>query len=194
MTSAGIMPRILVLWATLAGCGFDASYGGGHFKCSDGQCPSGLTCVADLCVAPVDAGLDATDAAIDARLAALTCADPGLFPAAGGTAQGSTAGVSMISATCGGVVMNGPDTVYRVDTTAGEHVGVTIGGATYPVNAYVISPCTTTPGTPLCVGNVFAAAGTPISVIVGAGPQFVIVDGISPAQSGVYTLTVAVTP
>jgi hypothetical protein len=182
------MPRILLLWATLCGCVFDASYDGGHYTCSDGKCPSGLTCTANKCVVP---GHDAStiDAVVvhDAHVPALTCADPGV---AGATEHGATAGTGMISASCGGVIMNGPDAVYRLATVAGDHVTVTIAGS-YAVDAYLIAPCT---ATPLCEGDVFAAAGVPLNLMPAAGDHFVVVDGINPSMSGTYTLTVIVTP
>jgi hypothetical protein len=189
---ARIIETSSIVCAALVGCGFDGSYAGGHFRCSDGACPSGMICVAQVCMSP-DAG--AIDAPRDARIAALTCADPGVLPAGGGSASGSTAGrANAVTSTCGGAVMNGPDATYRVTVAANAHVMIAIAGD-YAVSAYAIAPCTVAPGTPLCEGNAAAAPGSPITVIApAAGDQFVIVDGINPALSGTYTLTVTVTP
>ncbi len=178
----------------MTGCVFSADYGGGRYRCRDGVCPDGLVCTADQrCVASpaIDAAPgDATaDAMVDARLAALTCADPGPISTAGSTEMGTTAGrTSTISASCGGFVMNGADAVYRLTVAAaGDQYLIGITG----VKAYVITPCSVTPTTPVCLGNSFATAGNPISVTAGfAGPHYIIVDHESPATSGVYTLTV----
>src|SRR5262249_35451668 len=92
MTSAGIMPRILLAWAWLASaCVFDADYTGGTYKCSDGKCPSGLHCAAGVCTAKpaIDAG-SGIDAPRDSHVAALTCGDPG----GAGSASGTTVGRS----------------------------------------------------------------------------------------------------
>ena len=179
----------------MAGCVFSADYGGGRYRCSDGVCPDGLVCATDQrCVAspPIDAptsdGDAAVDATVDARLAALTCADPGLVPTAGSAEMGTTVGrTSTISSSCSGFVMNGNDAVYRLTVAAaGDMYLIGITG----VKAYVIAPCSTTPATPVCIGNAFASAGNPISVTLAAGPHFIVVDHESPATSGAYTLTV----
>lgn len=177
-----------------AGCVFSADYGGGRYRCSDGSCPDGLVCTADEhCVAPtaIDASTSdaAPDAMIDARLAALTCADPGVIPVTGGAEPGTTVGrSSSISASCGGFVMNGADAVYRLTVaTAGDMYLIGITG----VKAYVITPCSTTPATPACLGNAFAAAGNPISITTtAAGPHYIVVDHESPATTAAYTLSV----
>src|ERR1700690_3792345 len=131
----------------LAGCVFDASYDGGHFTCSDGKCPAGLTCIADKCVAGRDAPVDV---AHDAHVPALTCADPGVAAA---SEQGTTSGTGKITATCGGVIMNGPDAVYGITLAAGDHIAIAITGD-YAVDAYLIAPCA---ATPVCEGNMFAS-------------------------------------
>ncbi len=180
----------------MAGCVFSADYGGGRYRCSDGVCPDGLVCTTDQrCVAspaidaPTSDGDAMPDAVVDARLAALTCADPGLVPAAGGSDMGTTAGrSSTISASCGGFIMNGNDAVYRLTVaSAGDMYLIGITG----VKAYVIAPCSTTPATPVCVGNSFATAGNPIAITAtSAGQHYIVVDHESPATSGAYTLTV----
>jgi len=54
----------------------------------------------------------------------------------------------------------------------------------------VISPCT--PGFPTCIGNTYATDTTPAMITFGAMTDyFIVVDGINPAQSGAYTLTIA---
>ena len=185
------MPRIVALCVCLVGgCFFDAEYRSGSVRCSDGKCPSGLTCRAEVCVDPrFDA---AVDMMIDARPAALTCNDPAPFPATGGTTAGSTATrSSTVSAMCSGFVMNGPDAVYRIDTASGATINLTISGS-YQVNAYVIAPCSVAPATPMCIGNVMAAMNTPVNVTTTfAGQHFIIVDGPNAGMSGDYTLTVA---
>ena len=183
------MPRKLLLCvAVLGGCWFDADYGGGHYTCSDGVCPSGLTCRAAVCVAPGDAAMPDAPAAIDARIAAATCADPMPFPATGGSLSGSTTGRgNTVTASCAGFVMNGKDAVYRIDTAAGDHLLVALTGA---LQAYLIAPCTAAPATPACVGNVVATAGNPIDVATAGGAQFIVVDDANPATDGAFTLTV----
>ena len=183
-------PVLSVLLASAAvACSFHADYGGGTYKCSDGICPSGLTCIQGVCAK----GGGSADAAIDSdsRQPALTCADPGLVATAGGTFMGTTAGRSnTVTATCSGGVMNGPDAVYRFDATLGDQLTIAIAGS-YAVNAYAIAPCTVTPGTPTCIGNTAAAPGNPITITAAfTAAHFIVVDGLNPAQSGTYTLTI----
>src|SRR5262249_7617388 len=151
MTSAATMPRIVIACALVGGCVFRADYRSGEVHCSDGKCPSGLICRTEVCVDPrIDAAVDAPPDVPDAKPALLTCTEPGPFPATGGTATGSTATrTSMMSSMCGGFVMNGPDAVYRIDVGAGAHINLSIDN----LNAYVIVPCTPSPGTPMCIGN-----------------------------------------
>lgn len=192
------MPSNLVACVLLftGGCLFSADYGGGQFRCSDGKCPSGLVCSADQrCIASpaIDAPVaDATDGppidAVDARLAALTCVDPGVVPAAGSSEQGTTVGrTSTISASCGGFVMNGADAVYRIGATLGDSYLVAITG----VKAYVIAPCSVSPATPVCLGNAFASPGNPISFTAAfTGQHYLIVDHDNAATTAAYVLTV----
>jgi hypothetical protein len=183
----------LCVLAIAGGCVFSADYGGGQYRCSDGKCPSGLACSADQkCVAhpPIDAapGDVPADLTIDARLAALTCVDPGLIAPAGDTQTGTTVGrTSTISASCGGFVMNGADAVYRLTAAAGDSYLIGITG----VKAYVIAPCSVSPATPVCIGNAFASPGNPISLTAAfAGQHFIIVDHDNAATTAPYTLTV----
>ena len=182
--------RVLGLAAALGGCVFDAGYHG-HYTCRDGQCPSGLVCTNAVCVAPGsgDAGIDTTDA----PPAALTCADPGPFPPAGGTTAGSTASrTNTISATCNATIMNGPDAVYRVHVAAPATIMLTVSGS-FPVTAYAIAPCAVLPATPACVGSAYAAAGSPAAIAApAAGDYFIVVDGINAGLSGTYTLDVGI--
>lgn len=197
MTRVATMHRFALVGMVFVGggCSFDADYGDGGVRCSDGRCPSGLTCNADRrCVMPGDAALDdapvdaMVDAMIDAMPAALTCVDPGVIAMTGGTASGTTAGrSSTVSASCGGSVMNGNDAVYRVTAQAGDQYLISITG----VKAYVIIPCSLSPATPTCIGNAAATPGNPISVTASvAGQHFIVVDHENPATSGAYTLTV----
>jgi hypothetical protein len=190
------MPWIVVACAWLLGaCFFDADYGSGRVKCSDGKCPSGLSCESGTCVARrQDAATDGVDdAAIDARVAALTCADAGVLMSSGDSATGTTAGrSSTISAMCGGFVMNGADAVYRISTAASDQLLVSISGS-FAASAYVIAPCSVSPATPACLTNTAATAGNPVAVTTAtAGAYFVIVDATNAAQAGDYTLTVTV--
>jgi hypothetical protein len=189
------MPRIAPVCVALVGAGmaascvFDASYTGGTYRCSDGKCPAGLTCSAGVCMPPDARSIDAPP---DTHVAALTCADPGVLGATGGSASGTTVGRSnTVNSSCGGVVTNGPDAVYRLTAAANAQVMVTIAGS-YPVNAYLIAPCSVAPATPACESNALASAGSPITVTVPfAGEHFIVVDGVNPTVSGTYTLTVA---
>lgn len=196
MTRVATMHRFAVLGIVFVGaCFFDADYGAGGFKCTDGRCPSGLVCDtgANRCVthlddAGPDDGMDAIDAPpdvpIDTMPAALTCVDPGIIPTAGGTESGTTVGrTSMISALCNGSVMNGNDAVYRINAGAGDMYLISITG----VKAYVVIPCSAA----MCLGNVAAAPGSPISFTASvAGLHYIVVDHENPATSAPYTLTV----
>jgi hypothetical protein len=170
----------------LGGCFFEADYRG-TYSCTDGQCPSGLVCVSNMCVteAPADASDAPVDVPPDTRMPALTCADPGVL--ASGVAQtGDTTGKPMsLSSMCGGFVMNGHEAVYKIAVTAGDSLLVAITGAR---KAYVIATCTTP--APACLGNDFATDGDPISVTPATGDAFVIVDDENPANAGTYGLTV----
>ena len=182
------MPRFVAL-LLLVGCSFDGDYTGGTYLCSDGVCPSGYTCSAGVCRLPDARTLDALG---DSHVAALTCADPGILSPSGGTVNDTTVGrANMVTASCGGFVTNGPDAVYQIETVGSAMLTVSIAGS-YPVNAYVIAPCTVAPATPACRGNALASAGAPITVSAPAGDWFVVVDGVNAALSGSYTLTVSV--
>ena len=180
------MPWILLVCA-LIGCGFDADYNGGHYTCSDGVCPTGLSCIADKCVAPSDGAV-----VIDAPPHALTCVDPGVLP---GMVSGSTTDrSSMMSASCGGAVMNGKDAVYKVAAGASQHVMVSVMGD-FPAKAYVLQPCSPSPAIPSCLGGSYASMGAPISVATtAAGDYFVVVDCDIANDSGGYSMTVSVGP
>lgn len=183
------MPCSLAVCAVilLGGCFFDADYRG--VACGDGRCPSGLSCSAShVCVAG-DAGTGVDDAP-DARLAALTCADPGVIASTGGTAAGTTIGRSpTVSSMCGGFVMNGKDAVYRIDLAAGKTLLVDVAGGR---KAYVLAACTVAPATPVCLGNALATAGNPLSVMPAAGASFIVVDDENPANASTYMLTLTV--
>jgi hypothetical protein len=186
------MPRILLFCAVI-GCGFDADYKGGHFTCYDDKCPSGLTCnTQHECVTTMP-GDAAHDAPIDTPQAALTCADPGVLPAGGGSASGSTGKNALMSALCNGLVMNGYDAVYVVDANLGNHIKISLLSG--PLKAYALAPCSPSPATPTCVGNVFATVGNPITIIAAATtPHYIVVDDDLAAGSGAYSLSVMVTP
>jgi len=186
---------VAVCACLLGACFFDADYKSGQVTCSDGKCPSGLSCVANTCVEPKrDAATDTVgDIGTDVPPAALNCTSPGAIGTTGGTVMGSTASrASTIAATCNGFVMNGPDAVYVMTTGVGDQIHLDVTGS-YPVNAYVIAPCSVSPATPACSNNMFASSGNPVTLTTAfAGQHFIIVDGTNPAQSGDYTLTVTI--
>ena len=180
------------------GCWFSANYASGQVRCDDGVCPAKLACVAKVCVTPqpVDAprvsdGTMVLDGGDASPMAALTCADPGTFIAAD-TVTGTTAGrANTISALCSGIVMNGPDAVYKIAGTLGQMLTLTPHSTAYPITAYAITPCTTS-GVPACVGNVYATDTTPITIPIPATTDyFIIVDGGNAALSGAYSVTIA---
>jgi hypothetical protein len=198
------MPRFVALVVVgffnavvAGGCWFSADYRSGNVACHDGICPSGLSCVADVCVAAGGdgPGSNVHDARVDgtpdapAQMAALTCADPGSF-VADNTVTGTTDNhPNMLSTSCNGTVMNGNDTVYKIAGTSGHQVTLTPHSTAYPVAAYVISPCT--PSFPTCVSNVFATDTAPATITFTENTDyFIVVDGINPLPSGAYTLTV----
>ncbi len=189
------MPWIALVCACLVGaCSFDADYSGGMYRCTkDGKCPSGLKCSdSKVCIAGDDAGLDASsDAMSDARQAALTCADPGLLPATGGSDVNTTSGKSpKVSAQCNGTVMTAADTVYKIEPGAGKQmlVGITTTDSGFSVTAYVTTTCPSS----ACLTNAYATPGNPISITALAGPHYIVVDSGLSAASGPYTLDVSV--
>lgn len=165
----------------LIGCSFSADYKGGLFKCSDGVCPTGLFCFQDFCI-------DGDGGVPDVPTAELNCSSPGIVS---DMASDTTVGrMNNVTGMCAGTIQNGPDAVYLVDVAAGGHLTLTVDGS-YPVDAYVISPCREVPETPACIDDVMATPGNPVTVnIVQSGGAFIVVDGINPALSGTYTLGV----
>ncbi|HTR52260.1 MAG TPA: DUF2341 domain-containing protein [Kofleriaceae bacterium] len=63
--------RFAAVLGVVAGCHFSADFSGTSYRCDNGQCPSGYTCIADTCVLPGggDAGDAAMADALDADLA-----------------------------------------------------------------------------------------------------------------------------
>lgn len=180
------------------GCWFSADYRSGNVACHDGKCPSGLACVAEVCVAAAGdgGGSDIHDARVDGtpdapvQMAALTCADPGSF-VADNTVSGTTVGrTNTISASCNGTVMNAADAVYKINGTIGHQLTLTPHSSAFPVTAYAITPCTTT-GIPPCTGNVYATDTAAVTIAIPATTDyFIVVDSGAAALSGAYTLTV----
>ncbi len=187
------MPWKALACVAVVACHFDADYGGGTYLCSDGVCPTNLSCVAGVCRGgDAGPGSDAhPDAPGDGPTAALTCADPGML--SGGSATGSTTDrTSQVSSLCAGIVQNGADAVYEVDAAAGSALHVAIAGD-FAVDAYVLAPCAAAPATPACEGDMVAMPGTPIVVdVASAGPEFVVVDSENAEMMGTYTLTVSI--
>src|SRR5436190_7104511 len=131
-----MLRAIAVSTCLLGACFFDAEYRSGQVTCSDGKCPSGLSCSGGVCVTPKrDAAID-TPADIGTDVpAALNCTGPGSIGATGAIVMGSTATrSSTIAAMCNGFVMNGPDAVYVATTGMNAQIQIDVTG-TYPVNA-----------------------------------------------------------
>jgi hypothetical protein len=183
----------------LAGCGFDADYRGGTYRCSDGVCPSGLTCEAQICVAPRDGGPQGADAPKPPpdAMHALTCGDPGdVTRGVTRTISGTTAGgANHVSAACGAFVMNGPDDVFRVTAQAGDKLDVSISGDSV-VRAYVLATCPSPPATPTCEGGTFTEPGVAGIALpsLTAGTHYVVVDSENAALGGSYAVTVDLRP
>lgn len=173
----------------LPACFFSADYGRAHVACSDGVCPSGLSCDQGVCTAmPIDAAMGSggsADAHVDAAPThALTCADPG---DATGTIHGSTVGhPSVLATTCGGAVYNGAESVYRIDGPGNVTIGIDGSGSYTPV-AYVIGACSSFP---TCESNTAATSAAPLTIALTSGMHLVVVDGINPSTSGPYTLVI----
>ena len=177
------MPRFALALLLVPACFFDADYSHAHLKCSDNTCPSGMQCYAGVCGVP-DAAVGGSDAhdAQDARVAAKTCNDPGMAIA---TQNGTTGAHNQVSAMCGSVIYNGPDDVYEI--TGPRQVTIGISGS-YAVSAYVISPpCTVAP---TCETNMAAQPAAPLTISLPSGTHLIVVDGLNPSVSGMYTLTV----
>jgi hypothetical protein len=188
------MPRfaaLVVVGFFNGGCWFSADYRAGHVACHDGVCPSGLTCVGDVCVDPVPhdgAGSDALpgDAKPDAPPHGLTCGDP--QPLTSGVAvTGTTTGRSnSVNPTCNSAPMFGFDAVYKLDATLGQTLTITATSPDYPIAAYAIAPCNAT----ACIGNTYATQTTAATITIPATTTyFVVVDGPNAALTGRYTLT-----
>jgi hypothetical protein len=179
----------IVALALAGGCTFDADYSRGTYRCSDGRCPSGLVCDTRVatCVTTLmdDAPVDVpADVAIDARQAALTCADPGLLASGVAVTGDTTGGTSRVAPSCGGYVMNSADEVYRITAAAGDQFLVEVAG----LRAYAVTPCVSTTG---CLGNMFASQGNPIAINALAGGQlYIVVDHELAPTAGTYSLTV----
>jgi hypothetical protein len=189
------MHRFALAALVLTGCRFDADYGGGRYRCSDGVCPPGLVCQGGACVDsedPVDAAGDggSPDAA-----AARTCADPGVIERDGARVfLGTTeVGQSSIAGRCDGRIFNGPDHIYRGTALAGDRLAITIDGDAH-VRAYVLDTCPAS-GTPDCLGGMLARPGFALALPdLPAGDLHVIVDTELAAQGAAYTLTVTLAP
>lgn len=171
-------------------CSFEPDYREG-VPCGEGQrCPSGRTCFEGACVSMIPVDMAPDDMPPDVQpMAALTCADPGVFTGSGsqsGTTVGTT---SKMSSFCGGIVNNGADRVYRIAMTGTAMLRVAIDGGR---KAYVISACTVAPNTPACLGGIRATMGNPIVVTPAAGDAFVVVDDEVATATGAYTLTLTV--
>jgi hypothetical protein len=176
------MPRFALALMPLTGCFFDADYSRAHLRCTGSACPSGLTCVAEMCVAAdAGAGADSHDARdAPAHQAMLTCGDPG---DATGTIMDSTAGhASLLDTSCGGAVYNAAETVYRIEGPGAVTIGI---DTTAGLGAYVIGACTQFP---TCETNTAATPSAPLTLTLTSGMHLVVVDGIVANATGTYTL------
>jgi hypothetical protein len=185
------MPRFLVavLAVSSSGCFFDAKYREG-VPCGDGMsCPSGLTCHEAKCVSMIPIDMSGAEMPPEGPPPSLTCADPGVFPATGGSDSGTTAGTtSKMSSTCGGFVNNGPDRVYKITMNGTNMLRVHIDAGDR--KAYVLAGpnCIVSPSTPACIGGVRAQIGNPITLQPAAGDVFIVVDDELAGGSGTYTV------
>ena len=199
MTSAGIMPRIKAVCAVVVvgACAFEASYGNGKYKCSDGACPSGLTCTAGYCVKPgsgLDSGSGSADAGMpDGPAAMLTCGVPGVIGSGSGPftfSDDTTNRTPKLSGSCNTEILNGNDAVYELTATSGETITFGIAAA-WAAKVYAISMCTNAPEQ-VCVGSALATPGVNAAFIApAAGNYFIVVDGQFLGDKGTYTLSVA---
>src|SRR5262249_16424652 len=146
-------------------------YPSGSVTCREGPCPEGLACVDNVCVVPIDAAPDGTDAT-DAREPSLTCVDPGTLSLHMPVSDSTTGRMNLITAACGGFVNNGLDAVYKVDVPSGTQITLDIQQGSR--KAYVLSLCQQSPQTPNCIGNTRAVLGAPISVTTTTTPSFVV--------------------
>lgn len=171
----------------VASCGFDADYTGGHYKCTDGACPTNFECRNEVCVDP-NAPIDA---AVDAGHFAHTCDDPEpLGVSKAGTTVGQT---NSVTSSCAGIIENGADAVYTVETLAGAILNVSLADDFDGV-VYVLGTCTPAPATPTCDTNMVGRQGTPLRVpIQNAGSLFLIVDSQNAADSGTFTVSATLT-
>ncbi|HSN28619.1 MAG TPA: hypothetical protein VLT45_20175 [Kofleriaceae bacterium] len=168
------------MWILLAACSIQADYNKAHVRCDDGKCPSGLTCSASHVCTSGDAATG--DAAQDSHVPALSCADPG---DALGVHDGNTTGsANHISGSCGGLVYNAPDNVYAI--TGPRSVTITVSSGQFAVAAYVISTCTM--NLPSCEAG--SAAEPTLSLSLGSGTHYLVVDGVNAGLSGTYHLDV----
>lgn len=182
------MLRGLALLA-LTGCFFDADYRGGQYTCRDGICPTGLACVKGACVTPIVADAAVDTMVLDASPRAAVCSDPQPFPSTGGMTAGTTAGrANTVTSTCNGFVQNGTDAVYKIEAAAGP-ILVSVTGS-FAVTAYALTTCAATPATPMCVSNLTAVPGNPLSI--PAGTYWIVVDSANAAAAGTYTLKLEV--
>jgi hypothetical protein len=176
------MPRFA--WIVLAACSINADYSKLNVKCSDGKCPSGLTCsAAGECTSGSDHGDAAVDAPADARKAARTCADPG--NALGSNSGTTVGGSNHLSGSCGAVVYNANDEIYAV--TGPRTITITVDGTGFTASAYVVATCQNG-GFPTCEGG--SAASPSMTISIGSGTHYIVVDGVNAGLSGSYTLDV----
>ncbi|MCC6994427.1 MAG: hypothetical protein IT370_07350 [Deltaproteobacteria bacterium] len=86
------MRRFVLVFAALAGCTVRVNYGGTHYRCDDGQCPTGYQCIAAVCELPLapDAG------ASDGGDATVTVDDAGNIVDAAPLPDGTVAGDSSV--------------------------------------------------------------------------------------------------
>ena len=175
---------------------FNAEYNGAYL-CSDGVCPSGLTCSKGECRAsPSDAGGGDGGDTDSGTAQLLTCQAPGML-SSGVTVHGSTVGrADNVWATCatnvGEQTMHGADAVYAIAAAAGASLKVSVTG-NFAVFAYALYDYCVPDSTALVCEGSAAWPSNPITLAdLPAGTQYVVVDAIASgsADTGSYALTV----
>ena len=122
-----------------------------------------------------------------AQARAATWSDPKPFPSSGGRTAGTTVGrANTVSSMCAGSIQNCTDAVYSITGTTGP-ILISVS-ASFAATAYAMTTCV--PSTTMCVSNMTAMPGNPLSVPAGA--YLIVVDSANAGLSGDYTLKLEV--
>jgi len=202
----------------LAACIFNPSYEGTEYACENGKCPSGFECVAEQCLplgrdaaAGHDAKADASaDATGDATMKpdAAEC-DPTQQPhndacsqaillVSGQTTCGDTSDHTDVFdafLTCISSPTIGPDAVYEIAADPGQEITVLMTPDGWDGEVYLVDDCTSF--TNCLAGSEGVGTGLEeFSYTAKSGDDgtdyFIIVDGATAVQYGVFTLSVTV--